>query len=59
MFDIASRRGIKIDLKQLSAELPIKDDIAIIKTTPHEEAIEKMPGMISQIAEDIAGIEVM
>lgn len=52
----ALQRGVS--LRQI-LELPIKDDIAVIKTTPHEEAIDKMPGMISQIAEDIAGIEVM
>jgi V/A-type H+-transporting ATPase subunit A len=52
----ALQRGVS--LRQI-LELPIKDEVATIKTTPHEEAIERMPVMIGQIAEDIAGIEVM
>ncbi len=39
-------------------ELPHKDTISTMKTTPHEEAIENMPVFARQIAEDIAGIEV-
>jgi V/A-type H+/Na+-transporting ATPase subunit A len=52
----ALQRGVS--LRQIM-ELPIKDEVATIKTTPHEEAIERMNTMIGQIAEDIAGIEVM
>jgi V/A-type H+-transporting ATPase subunit A len=52
----ALQRGVS--LRQV-LELPIKDEIAGIKTTPHEEAIEKMPAMVARIAEDIAGIEVL
>ena len=40
-------------------ELPIRDTIAGIKTTPHEEAITFMQGYTSKLAEDIAGIEVL
>lgn len=39
-------------------DLPLKDDIAVLKTTPHDEAIAKMPEFCGRIAEDIAGIEV-
>jgi V/A-type H+-transporting ATPase subunit A len=39
-------------------DLPIRDEIAVLKTTPHEEALEKMREMAGKIAEDIAGIEV-
>jgi V/A-type H+-transporting ATPase subunit A len=39
-------------------DLPIRDEIAVLKTTPHEEAIQKMHEMTSKVAEDIAGIEV-
>ncbi len=52
----ALQRGVS--LRQV-LELPVKDEIATIKTTPHDEAIAKVPAMISQIAEDIAGIEVL
>jgi hypothetical protein len=38
--------------------MPIRDEIAILKTTPHEESIAKMREMTSKVAEDIAGIEV-
>jgi len=39
-------------------DMPIRDDIATLKTTPHEESIEKMRVMTAKVAEDIAGIEV-
>ena len=39
-------------------DMPIRDDIATLKTTPHEESIDKMRVMTAQVAEDIAGIEV-
>ena len=39
-------------------DLPIRDEIAVLKTTPHEAALEKMREMTGKVAEDIAGIEV-
>ena len=39
-------------------ELPIKDDIAMMKTTPHEEALAMMPEFAARIADQVAGIEV-
>ena len=39
-------------------DLPIKDDIATMKTTPHDEAIENLPALAASLSEDIAGIEV-
>ncbi|MDH4139340.1 MAG: V-type ATP synthase subunit A, partial [Coriobacteriia bacterium] len=39
-------------------ELPVKDEIAVMKTTPHDEALEKLPALCSQLAENIAEIEV-
>jgi len=39
-------------------ELPIKDDIAMMKTTPHEEALAMMPEFAAKIADQVAGIEV-
>ena len=52
----ALQRGVS--LRQV-LELPLKDKIAEIKTTPHEEAIDMLPGFTSKISEDIAGIEVL
>ncbi len=52
----ALQRGVS--LRQV-LELPLKDKIAEIKTTPHDEAIEMLPGFAAQISEDIAGIEVL
>jgi V/A-type H+-transporting ATPase subunit A len=52
----ALNRGVS--LRQV-LELPIRDAIAGIKTTPHEEAIAFMQGYTSKLAEDIAGIEVL
>ncbi len=52
----ALNRGVS--LRQV-LELPIRDTIAGIKTTPHEEAIAFMQGYTSKLAEDIAGIEVL
>ncbi len=51
----ALNRGVS--LRQI-LELPIKDEISTLKTTPHEEAIEKMPNFCTELTEDIAGIEV-
>jgi V/A-type H+/Na+-transporting ATPase subunit A len=39
-------------------DLPIRDEIAVLKTTPHEASLEKMREMSGKVAEDIAGIEV-
>jgi len=39
-------------------DLPQREEIAILKTTPHEESIAKMHEMVGKIAEDVAGIEV-
>ncbi len=39
-------------------DLPIRDEIAVLKTTPHAEALERMPVMCQEITEQIAGIEV-
>ena len=52
----ALNRGVS--LRQI-LELPIRDAVAGMKTTPHEEAIAFMQGYASSLAEDIAGIEVL
>ena len=52
----ALNRGVS--LRQI-LELPIRDRIAAFKTTPHEQAIEEMQKFMSELAEDIAGIEVL
>ncbi len=52
----ALNRGVS--LRQIQ-QLPLSDEIAQLKTMPHEEALEKMPKLCSRIAEDIAGIEVL
>jgi V/A-type H+/Na+-transporting ATPase subunit A len=52
----ALQRGVS--LRQI-LELPLKDEIAVLKTTPHDQAIESLPAMTSRISEDIAGIEVL
>jgi V/A-type H+-transporting ATPase subunit A len=39
-------------------DLPLRDEIAVLKTTPHEEAIERMKDLVGSISVDIAGIEV-
>ncbi len=51
----ALNRGVS--LRQV-LELPLKDAISTMKTTPHDEAIEMLPAFSAKIAEDIAGIEV-
>lgn len=51
----ALNRGVS--LRQV-LELPLKDRISIMKTTPHDQAIEDLPAFADQLAEDIAGIEV-
>ncbi len=52
----ALNRGVS--LRQI-LQLPLSDEIAQLKTTPHEEALAKMPKLCGRIAEDIAGIEVL
>ena len=39
-------------------DLPVREQIAMLKTTPHEEALTTMREMTGKIGEDIAGIEV-
>ncbi len=51
----ALNRGVS--LRQV-LELPHKERISTMKTTPHEEAIDTIPVLAKEIAEDIAGIEV-
>jgi len=51
----ALNRGVA--LRQVM-DLPLRDEIATLKTTPHEAALERMQILSSQIAEDIAEIEV-
>ena len=52
----ALNRGVS--LRQIQ-QLPLSDEISQLKTTPHEEALDKMPKLCVQIASDIAGIEVL
>ncbi len=52
---VGLNRGVS--LRQI-LELPLKDKISMMKTTPHEEAIENLPRFAEQMAEDIAEIEV-
>ncbi|MDF1542683.1 MAG: V-type ATP synthase subunit A [Anaerosomatales bacterium] len=51
----ALNRGVS--LRQI-LEMPFRDEISTLKTTPHEEAMEAIPGFCTRIAEEIAGIEV-
>ena len=52
----ALSRGVS--LRQVM-QMPARDEIAILKTTPHEEALERMPVLVQEIAEQISGIEVL
>ncbi len=57
-FDAATaalNRGVS--LRQI-LDLPLRDEIAGLKTTPHEEAMDRMQVLVGSIAEEIAGIEV-
>jgi V/A-type H+-transporting ATPase subunit A len=57
-YDAASaalNRGVS--LRQV-LELPLKDEIASMKTRPHEEAIEELPAFTAKLSEDISEIEV-
>ncbi len=51
----ALNRGVS--LNQI-LDMPIKDTIAGMKTTPHDEAMENLPVFANALAEEIAGIEV-
>jgi V/A-type H+-transporting ATPase subunit A len=51
----ALNRGVS--LNQI-LDMPIKDTIAGMKTTPHDEAMENLPAFANALAEEIAGIEV-
>jgi hypothetical protein len=39
-------------------DLPMRDEIAVLKTTPHEDAIKRMQELVQTIPADISGIEV-
>jgi V/A-type H+-transporting ATPase subunit A len=52
----ALQRGVS--LRQV-LELPLRDEIATLKTTEHDKALEDLPVLCGRIAEDIAGIEVL
>jgi V/A-type H+-transporting ATPase subunit A len=51
----ALNRGVS--LRQV-LELPIRDTVAGLKTTPHDEAVKFMQEYVGTVAEQIAGIEV-
>jgi V/A-type H+-transporting ATPase subunit A len=51
----ALNRGVA--LRQI-LDLPSRDEIATLKTTPHDEALKRMPVLISTLNDEIAGIEV-
>ncbi len=46
-----------VSLNQIM-DLPLRDQIAVLKTTPHEEAVTKMQELVQTIPADISGIEV-
>jgi V/A-type H+-transporting ATPase subunit A len=52
----AMSRGVS--LRQV-LQLPSRDEISMLKTTPHDEALERMPRLVHEIAEQISGIEVL
>jgi len=52
----AMSRGVS--LRQIM-QLPARDEIATLKTTPHEAALARMPELAQEINEQIAGIEVL
>lgn len=52
----AMSRGVS--LRQIM-QLPMREEIATLKTTDHERAIARMQEMVAQISDEIAGIEVM
>ena len=52
----ALSRGVS--LRQV-LQLPLRDEIATLKTTAHDEALERMPQLVHEIGEQISGIEVL
>jgi len=52
----AMSRGVS--LRQI-LQIPMRDEISTLKTTDHERAIERMQEMVTQISDEIAGIEVL
>jgi len=52
----AMSRGVS--LRQIM-QLPLRDEISRMKTTPHEDALERMPMLVQEINDQIAGIEVL
>jgi V/A-type H+-transporting ATPase subunit A len=52
----AMSRGVS--LRQIM-QLPLRDEISRMKTTPHEDALERMPTLVQEINDQIAGIEVL
>ncbi|MHB1018532.1 MAG: V-type ATP synthase subunit A [Coriobacteriia bacterium] len=52
----AMSRGVS--LRQVM-QLPVRDEVSTLKTTPHEQALERMPALVQEINEQIAGIEVL
>lgn len=52
----AMSRGVS--LRQIM-QLPCREEIATLKTTPHDEAIARMPVLIQEMNDQIAGIEVL
>ena len=52
----AMSRGVS--LRQVM-QLPVRDEVSTLKTTPHDEALERMPALVHEISEQIAGIEVL
>ncbi|HHJ98828.1 MAG TPA: V-type ATP synthase subunit A, partial [Actinobacteria bacterium] len=52
----AMSRGVS--LRQVM-QLPLRDEVSRMKTTPHEDALERMPVLVQEINEQIAGIEVL
>ncbi len=59
-FDEAATQAMSrgVSLRQI-LQLPLRDEIAKLKTTPHEEALARMQELSKEIADDIAGIEVL
>ncbi len=51
----ALNRGVA--LRQI-LELPLKDEVAGMKTTPHDEAEAELPALCGRIADEVSGIEV-
>ncbi|MHB1451079.1 MAG: V-type ATP synthase subunit A [Coriobacteriia bacterium] len=52
----AMSRGVS--LRQV-LQLPVRDEVSTLKTTPHDQALERMPALVHEINEQIAGIEVL